>query len=121
VRLDSVDRLVVTHYGGQSPALGVISLVILAAILAEWPARGVGGRSRGSGRVGWRLAVFPLLWMASEHARSFVYKGFPGTSRRTRSTATRSGCRRVALGAFGVGALVMACRRRCCACGVAPA
>ena len=29
---------VVTRYGGQSPALGVVSLVILAAILAEWPA-----------------------------------------------------------------------------------
>jgi len=24
-----------------------------------------------------RLAAFPLLWMASEHARSFVYGGFP--------------------------------------------
>jgi apolipoprotein N-acyltransferase len=69
---------VVTRYGGQSPALGVVSLVILAAILAEWPAvvawGTVASGPSGSAR---RLAVFPLLWMASEHARSFVYGGFP--------------------------------------------
>jgi apolipoprotein N-acyltransferase len=69
---------VVTRYGGQSLALGVVSLVILAAILAEWPALVAWGTvacaPAGSPR---RLAAFPLLWMASEHARSFVYKGFP--------------------------------------------
>lgn len=69
---------VVTHYGGQGPALGVTSLVILAAILAQWPALVAWGTVAcappGSAR---RLAVFPLLWMAAEHARSFVYKGFP--------------------------------------------
>jgi apolipoprotein N-acyltransferase len=69
---------VVTRYGGQSTALGVLSLVILAAILSQWPALVAWGTvacgSPGSPR---RLAVFPLLWMASEHARSFVYRGFP--------------------------------------------
>ena len=69
---------VVTRYGGQSLALGVASLVILALILAQWPAMvawaTVSIAPSGSAR---RLAVFPLLWMASEHARSFFYKGFP--------------------------------------------
>ena len=69
---------VVTHYGGQGSAMGVFCLVLLAAILAEWPAFVAWGTAAfapaGSGA---RLAVFPLLWMASEHARSFVYKGFP--------------------------------------------
>ncbi|MEP6993011.1 MAG: apolipoprotein N-acyltransferase [Acidobacteriota bacterium] len=69
---------VVTHYGGQSPALGVASLVILAAILSQWPAlvalAAVACGPPGSAR---RLAVFPLLWMASEHGRAFVYGGFP--------------------------------------------
>jgi len=69
---------VVTHYGGQSSVMGVVSLVILAGILAQWPAfvawGVVASAPPGSAR---RLAVFPLLWMASEHARSFVYKGFP--------------------------------------------
>jgi apolipoprotein N-acyltransferase len=55
-----------------------VSLVILAAILAEWPALAAWGMvaaaPSGSGA---RLAVFPILWAASEHARSFVYKGFP--------------------------------------------
>lgn len=69
---------VVTHYGGQPPALGVASLVILAAILAQWPAFVAWGvvacAPAGSPR---RLGAFPLLWMASEHARGVVYKGFP--------------------------------------------
>ena len=69
---------VVTQYGGQSGAMGIVSLLILAAILAEWPAvvawGTVAAAPAGSGA---RLAVFPILWTASEHARSFVYKGFP--------------------------------------------
>ncbi|HEY6929332.1 MAG TPA: apolipoprotein N-acyltransferase [Thermoanaerobaculia bacterium] len=69
---------VVTHYGGQGSVMGVVCLLILATILAEWPALVAGGTvacaPAGSLR---RLAVFPLLWMASEHARTFVYKGFP--------------------------------------------
>jgi apolipoprotein N-acyltransferase len=69
---------VVTQYGGQSGVMGVVSLVILAAILAEWPvlvAWGtVAAAPPGSAA---RLAVFPLLWAATEHARSFVYGGFP--------------------------------------------
>jgi apolipoprotein N-acyltransferase len=69
---------VVTHYGGQSEPLGIVSLAILALILAEWPAVVAWGTVAWapSGSLG-RLAVFPLLWVASEHARSFVYKGFP--------------------------------------------
>ncbi len=69
---------VVTHYGGQSGPMGVVCLVILALILAEWPAvvawTTVASTPAGSRA---RLAIFPLLWVASEHARSFVYRGFP--------------------------------------------
>lgn len=69
---------VVTQYGGQSGVMGAVCLVILAAILAEWPAFAAWGMVSvappGSAA---RLAVFPILWAASEHARAFVYKGFP--------------------------------------------
>jgi apolipoprotein N-acyltransferase len=69
---------VVTHYGGQGSAMGVVCLVLLALILAEWPAvvawATVAAAPAGSA---WRLAAFPFLWMASEHARTVVYKGFP--------------------------------------------
>src|SRR5262249_31046704 len=69
---------VVTHYGGQSGAMGVVCLALLALILAEWPAfvawAAVAAAPPDSPA---RLAVFPLLWMASEHARTVVYKGFP--------------------------------------------
>ena len=69
---------VVTTYGGQSGIMGFVCLVILAAILAEWPALvawgTVAAAPPGSAI---RLAVFPILWAATEHARSFVYKGFP--------------------------------------------
>ena len=69
---------VVTHYGGQSSVMGVVCVLILAAILAEWPAIVAWGVV-SCGRPGsWtRFAAFPLLWMATEHARSFVYGGFP--------------------------------------------
>jgi apolipoprotein N-acyltransferase len=69
---------VVTRFGGQSEAMGIVCLLILALILAEWPALVAWGvvacAPPGSAR---RLAAFPLLWMASEHARSVVYGGFP--------------------------------------------
>ena len=69
---------VVTQYGGQSGVMGVVCLVILAAILAEWPAiAGWGMVAVAPPGSAARLAVFPVLWAASEHARAFVYKGFP--------------------------------------------
>ena len=69
---------VVTNYGGQSPLMGAVCVFLLALILAEWPALVAWGVAAaapsGSGK---RLAVFPLLWTASEHARTVVYGGFP--------------------------------------------
>jgi apolipoprotein N-acyltransferase len=69
---------VVTRFGGQTPAMGVVCLLLVAAILSEWPALVAWGTVAvappGSA---WRLAVFPVLWLASEHARSYVYGGFP--------------------------------------------
>ncbi len=69
---------VVTHYGGQSSVMGVVCVLILAAILAEWPAIVAWGVVSCAPPGSWkRFAAFPLLWMATEHARSFVYGGFP--------------------------------------------
>ena len=69
---------VVTRFGGQGRALGVASLAILAAILAEWPALVAWGTVAASRpRSRWRLPAFVLLWTAAEHARSHVYGGFP--------------------------------------------
>lgn len=69
---------VVTHFGGQGSVMGIVCLLLLAAILAEWPAVVAWGTVAcgppGSLR---RLAAFSLLWAASEHARSYVYGGFP--------------------------------------------
>ncbi|MFN2387761.1 MAG: apolipoprotein N-acyltransferase [Thermoanaerobaculia bacterium] len=69
---------VVTRFGGQPLPLGIVSLIILALILCQWPAAvawlTVAFAAPGSVR---RLAVFPILWLASEHARSYVYGGFP--------------------------------------------
>jgi apolipoprotein N-acyltransferase len=101
---------VVTHYGGQSGVMGVVCLVILALILAEWPAvvawGAVAAAPKGSG---WRMAAFPLLWMAAEHARTVAYKGFPwnlaahALYRHPVWLQTAS-----VWGVFGVGALVVA-------------
>ncbi len=69
---------VVTHYGGHSRVSGIACLLILAAILAEWPAIVAWGVAACAPERSWkRFAAFPLLWMASEHARSFLYGGFP--------------------------------------------
>ncbi len=69
---------VVTQYGGQSETMGVVCLAILALILAEWPAVVAWGAVAVAppGHAA-RLAVFPILWAASEHVRSFAYGGFP--------------------------------------------
>lgn len=70
---------VVTHYGGQSGLMGVVCLVILSLILAEWPALVAWGTvAAAPAGSAWRLAVFPILWMSAEHIRSeTVYGGFP--------------------------------------------
>ena len=69
---------VVTQYGGQGGVMGAVCLVILAAILAEWPAIVAWGTvAAGPPGSAARFVVFPILWAATEHARSFVYKGFP--------------------------------------------
>ena len=70
---------VVTRYGGQGGLMGVVCLVILSLILAEWPAIVAWGTvSAAPAGSPWRLAAFPLLWMATEHVRSeLVYGGFP--------------------------------------------
>ncbi|HEY6146117.1 MAG TPA: apolipoprotein N-acyltransferase [Thermoanaerobaculia bacterium] len=69
---------VVTTYGGQPRAMGAVCVALLALILAEWPAAVGWGTAAvaapGSLR---RLAAFPILWAAAEHARSVVYGGFP--------------------------------------------
>jgi apolipoprotein N-acyltransferase len=69
---------VVTHYGGQNGLMGVVCLVILALILAEWSAIAAWGAVAVAGPgSGWRMAAFPLIWVATEHVRTIVYKGFP--------------------------------------------
>lgn len=101
---------VVTNFGGQSGWMGIVCLAIAAAILGQWPAvvawGVVAAAPAGSAR---RLALFPILWMASEHARSIVYGGFPwnlaayALSRHPIWIQTASWW-----GACGVGFLVMA-------------
>jgi apolipoprotein N-acyltransferase len=69
---------VVTRFGSQSNAMGILSLVILAAINAEWPAVvGWAIVAVAPPRSPWRFALFPFLWLAAEHARANVYRGFP--------------------------------------------
>ncbi|HEY1433887.1 MAG TPA: apolipoprotein N-acyltransferase [Thermoanaerobaculia bacterium] len=100
---------VVTHYGGQNGVMGVVCLTILALILAEWPAvvawGSVAAAPAGSG---WRMAAVPLVWVATEHVRCVVYKGFPwnltahALYRHPIWMQTAS-----VWGVFGVGALVV--------------
>ncbi|HET7453615.1 MAG TPA: apolipoprotein N-acyltransferase [Thermoanaerobaculia bacterium] len=101
---------VVTHFGGQPGWMGPVCVFLLAAILAEWPALVAWTLvSAVPARSPWRLAAFPVLWMASEHARSVVYKGFPwnltanALADHPRWLQTASWW-----GAYGVGALVAA-------------
>jgi len=99
---------VVTHFGGQPAWMGAICVFLLALILAEWPLFVAwivvaAFRPRSPGR----LLAFPALWMAAEHARSVVYKGFPwnltanALADHPRWLQTASWW-----GAYGVGALI---------------
>ena len=101
---------VVTHYGGQSPVMGVVCVAILAAILAEWTAIVGWGVVACAAPGSWkRFAAFPLLWMAAEHARSFIYGGFPwnltGQALYRHPVWTQSAS---VWGVYGVGLAVMA-------------
>jgi apolipoprotein N-acyltransferase len=69
---------VVTRFGSQSSAMGLLSVLILSLILAEWPAViGWGTVAVAPARSAWRFAAFPVLWLAAEHGRSNIYGGFP--------------------------------------------
>ncbi|MEP6801684.1 MAG: apolipoprotein N-acyltransferase [Acidobacteriota bacterium] len=69
---------VVTVYGGQPKAMGVVCVGLVALICAEWTAIVGWGVAALAPSHSWkRLAAFPLLWMAAEHARSVIYGGFP--------------------------------------------
>ncbi len=69
---------VVTRFGGQSGAMGLLSVLILSLIVAEWPAViGWAAVAVAPARSPWRFAAFPVLWLAAEHGRANVYGGFP--------------------------------------------
>jgi len=99
---------VVTHFGGQPAWMGAVCVFLLALILAEWPlfvawTLVAAFRPRSAAR----LAAFPALWMAAEHARSVVYKGFPwNLTANTLADHPRWLQTAAWWGAYGVGALV---------------
>lgn len=69
---------VVIHFGSQPGWMGAVCVFLLALILAQWPALiAFALVSAFPARSRWRIHLFPFLWMAGEHARSYVYKGFP--------------------------------------------
>jgi apolipoprotein N-acyltransferase len=101
---------VVTHYGGQNAVMGVVCLALLAAILAEWPAIvGWAAVACAPARSTWRIAAIPVLWMATEHARSFVYGGFPWNLTATALYRHPVWLQSASLwGAYGVGGAALA-------------
>jgi len=111
---------VVTRFGSQSGAMGVLSVALLAMFLAQWPAAIAWAvvavappRSR------WRFAAFPVLWLAAEHARSNVYGGFPwnltGAALYRHAIWIQSAA---FWGVYGVGFLVVAASTLLAAAGV---
>jgi apolipoprotein N-acyltransferase len=101
---------VVTRFGSQSNAMGVVSLVILATILAEWPTViGWAVVAVAPPRSAWRFAAFPFLWLAAEHVRANVYRGFPWNLTAEALYRHPIWIQSAALwGAYGVGFLVVA-------------
>ncbi|HWZ85744.1 MAG TPA: apolipoprotein N-acyltransferase [Thermoanaerobaculia bacterium] len=100
---------VVTHYGGQNGVMGGICLAILALILAEWPAIVAWGMvAAAPAGSGWRMAAFPLIWVATEHVRTVAYKGFPWNLTGHALYRHPVWLQTAAVwGVFGVGALVI--------------
>ena len=88
--------------------MGAVCVFLLSLILAEWPifvawTVVAGSRPRSSAR----LIAFPALWMAAEHARSVVYKGFPWNLTANALADHPRWLQTAAWwGAYGVGALV---------------
>jgi apolipoprotein N-acyltransferase len=101
---------VVTQFGGQSKAMGVVSVIILAAINAEWPTvLAWAVVAVAPPRSPWRFAVFPFLWLAAEHVRANVYRGFPWNLTAEALYRHPVWLQSASLwGAYGVGFLVVA-------------
>jgi len=100
---------VVTRFGGQPAPMGVLSVFLLSLILMEWPAVVAWAVvAVAPPRSAWRLAAFPVLWLASEHARSNVYRGFPWNLTAQALYRHPVWLQSAALwGAYGVGFLVV--------------
>jgi apolipoprotein N-acyltransferase len=100
---------VVTHFGGQPPWMGAVCVFLLAVILAQWPAAVAWIVAAAfAPRSAWRLAAFPVLWMASEHLRAYAYKGFPWNLTANALALHPVWIQTAAWwGAFGVGGLVV--------------
>lgn len=101
---------VVTHFGGQPGWMGAVCVFLLALILCEWPALVAWTAAAAfRPRSPWRLAAFPVLWMASEHARSVAYKGFPWNLTANALAEHPEWLQTASIwGAYGVGALLAA-------------
>jgi len=101
---------VVTRFGGQPAWMGAVCVFLLSLILCEWPALvGWIAVSAFPARSPARLAAFPLLWMASEHARSVAYKGFPWNLTANALAGHPAWLQTASWwGAYGVGALAAA-------------
>lgn len=101
---------VVTRFGSQSSAMGLLSVLILSLILAEWTAV-IGWAAVAVAPPGsrWRLAAFPVLWLAAEHGRANVYGGFPWNLTAQALYRHPLWLQSAALwGAYGVGFLIVA-------------
>ena len=97
--------------------MGAVCVFLLALILSQWPALvACVVVVAAAPRSPWRLAAFPVVWMASEHARSYVYKGFPWNLTANALALHPVWIQTASVwGAFGVGALVAAFGAACAA------
>ena len=65
-------------YGGMHPALAVLAVLVLAALLGLYYAAAMALWARlRTGRPGWDVALWAACWLLAELARGLVFTGFP--------------------------------------------
>ncbi|MFM9916396.1 MAG: apolipoprotein N-acyltransferase [Rhizobacter sp.] len=66
------------QYGGMNPALAVLAVLVLAALLGLYYAAAMALWARfRTGRPAWDALLWPACWLAAELARGLIFTGFP--------------------------------------------
>lgn len=95
-------------FGGLAPLMAGGAVLLLAALLALYPAAALAGFAALPGRPAWRVLAFACAWTAAELARARWFTGFPWIAGGYAHTLGPLAAWAPWIGVYGIGALAAA-------------